>query len=291
MLQLSYAASCIESTLRRINDVATLPEALEVIVVDAGGSDGTMLVAAEAVASLLAAGSKLRFNLDVKTSGFGRGPTLTSGVLASKGPYLLFLHADTTLPWGFDANVRARLRDERVLATAFRFRVSRGGGASKVVGLWVMEASVHLRSKWYQLPFGDQAIAITRQRFEAVGGFPESAPIMEDFELVAKLRRCSAASSGHFYVETLDAASECSSRRWEVMGVWRANLVNQVIMVAYVYGGYSPAQIYKLYYHFNPSEGIKECRAALRNSWQRCSLRGLVASLPFGDRVLARKAA
>ena len=30
------------------------------------------------------------------------------------------------------------------------------------------------------------------------------------------------------------------------------NLINQVIMIAYVYGGKKPADIYRLYYHFKP---------------------------------------
>ena len=35
-----------------------------------------------------------------------------------------------------------------------------------IVGLGVMEATVHVRSCLWQLPFGDQAMAITRQRFK-----------------------------------------------------------------------------------------------------------------------------
>lgn len=296
-------ANSIESTLRRIDQVAAKPEAIEVVVVDAGGTDGTMAVAAEVVACLASAGSKLQFNLGVKTTGgFGRGPTLSSGVNASTGSFLLFLHADTRLPWGFDEVVRQRLKDELVLATAFQFKVNRNGleaatttqagqaGASSnnkkktrkvaIVGLGVMEATVHLRSKYYQLPFGDQALGMTRQRFEAVGGFPLNAPIMEDFELVAKLRRISAGTKGRYFVETLEGCgpAECSSRRWEHMSVWRANLINQVIMLAYVYGGYSTHKIYDMYYHFNPSEGLRGWRETLEKSWHKSPLRGLVSS-------------
>jgi hypothetical protein len=122
--------------------------------------------------------------------------------------------------------------------------------ASPIVGLGVMEATVHVRSCLWQLPFGDQAMALTRQRFEALGGFPNDAPIMEDFELVQQLRRAGAAGAG--YIRTLPLAAECNGRRWAQLGVARANLTNQLIMVAYVYGGCSPAAIYDLYYHFVP---------------------------------------
>jgi len=215
-----------------------------VIVVDAGGSDGTMAIAAR-VASELTASCGVTFRLDVSARG-GRGPTLAAGVDASTGPMLLFLHADTMLPDHFDSLVRGALAQEATLATAFRFRVHREL-ATPIVGLGTMEATVHLRSTVVQLPFGDQAMAITRQRFDAVGGFDRRAPIMEDFELVQRLRRQRAVGR----IVTLGAAAECSGRRWAVMGVARANLLNQAIMVAYVYGGCGPAEIYELYYKSN----------------------------------------
>lgn len=134
-----------------------------------------------------------------------------------------------------------------------------------------MEASVHVRSCLWQLPFGDQAMAITTQRFWALGGFP-SAPIMEDFELVQKLRRAGAAGAG--YIRTLPLAAECNGRRWAQLGVARANFTNQLIMVAYVYGGCSPSNIYDLYYHFAPRQWLD---AALAERAARGGVGGGVA--------------
>lgn len=88
---------------------------------DAGGSDNTMELAAAAAAELAPVVS-IRTN--VSACG-GRGPTLTAGVAASRGSVLLFLHADTLLPQGFDVAVRNALCEERVLATAFQFKVAR----------------------------------------------------------------------------------------------------------------------------------------------------------------------
>ena len=75
---------------------------------------------------------------------------------------------------------------------------------------------------------------------KALGGFPDE-PIMEDFELVQKIRRASAAltariprqgngeSQRRYRLLTLGSHyAECSARRWAHMGVWRANLINQV---------------------------------------------------------------
>ena len=215
-------------------------EDLEVIVVDAGGSDGTMALVKSIAGDL----AEINVRSDV-VGGGGRGPTLSAGVAASSGSILLFLHADTMLPRGFDIDVRTALAREKSLATAFRFHVTRDP-TCPIVGLGTMERTVHYRSSIVQLPFGDQALAITKQRFDALGGFPPGAPIMEDFELVQKLRRCGAAGAG--WIVTLDAATECSGRRWATLGVWRANLLNQVIMVAYTFGGASTKDIYDWYY-------------------------------------------
>ena len=45
---------------------------------------------------------------------------------------------------------------------------SGGGKAGRIAALGWMEWTVHIRSSGYELPFGDQAIAITTQRFNAV---------------------------------------------------------------------------------------------------------------------------
>lgn len=97
---------------------------------DAGGSDGTMLIAVAAAAELA---SILAVRTDVSARG-GRGPTLSAGVAAARGSVLLFLHADTLLPEGFDVAVRSALREERVLATAFQFKVARDAVRRKRVG-------------------------------------------------------------------------------------------------------------------------------------------------------------
>jgi hypothetical protein len=67
---------------------------------------------------------------------------------------------------------------------------------------------------------------------------------------VQQLRRAVAAGLG--YIRTLPLAAECNGRRWAQFGEARANLTNQLIMVAYVYYGCSPTAIYDLYYHFAP---------------------------------------
>lgn len=247
-------AGSIEALLMRLQDTVGSPDRVEVIVVDAGGTDGTMDIARRVAPGL----PRLNIRTDVSARG-GRGPTLRAGADAAKGDILLFLHADTMLPDCFDAMLRTELSDERVLATAFRFRVSRDDHTTPIVGLGWMEFTVHVRSALWQLPFGDQAIGISKQRYHALGGFPHE-PIMEDFQLVQQLRRNSAAGVG--YIKTLPAAAECSSRRWQRMGVARTNAINQMIMIAYTYLGYSPTTIYNWYYSKPAEDGAKAKKAS-----------------------------
>ena len=51
-----------------------------------------------------------------------------------------------------------------------------------------IEWMVNLRSRWLQMPYGDQAIFLRAETFRRLGGFAE-LPIMEDFEFIRRLRR------------------------------------------------------------------------------------------------------
>ena len=181
----------------------------------------------------------------VVASSGGRGPALRRAARASSAGALLLLHADTRLVRGFDRLVTGRLYsgDEgrgqgrrRVLATAFRFALDpdRFGEGGAVPGVRVMERTVHVRSWLWQLPFGDQAIAIRSDVLRLIGGLPD-VPIMEDFIMVQKLRQLHARGLGRIHV--FEDAAYCSPRRWMTNGVWKTNLVNQAVMLWYTQGG------------------------------------------------------
>ena len=98
-------AGGIETTLasiRRGHRVA------EVIVVDGGSTDGTPEKARAAGAQVLVVPG-------------GRARQMNAGAARAAGGILLFLHADTQLPDGFDRIVRKSLREAGVIAGAFAF--------------------------------------------------------------------------------------------------------------------------------------------------------------------------
>ncbi|HEY8858769.1 MAG TPA: TIGR04283 family arsenosugar biosynthesis glycosyltransferase [Gaiellales bacterium] len=137
----------------------------EVLVIDAGSTDGTAEAASAAGAIVVtAAGS--------------RAEAMNMGASAAAGDVLLFLHADTTLPAGAAAAISTALRHRGAGAFRISFDHPRP----------VVELLVNARSRLFRVVYGDQAIFASRAAFERVGGY-RPLPIMEDRDLARRLRR------------------------------------------------------------------------------------------------------
>ncbi|HSH12848.1 MAG TPA: TIGR04283 family arsenosugar biosynthesis glycosyltransferase, partial [Desulfurivibrionaceae bacterium] len=205
-------AANLAATLASLRGVA----GVEVIVVDGGSSDRSVALAEAA-------------GVRVVVAPVGRGRQQNQGAAVATGEILLFLHGDTRLPTGFAEAVRAALSRPGAVAGAFRLGIAGGGW-----GLRLVERLANWRSRWLQMPYGDQGLFLRRPTFGALGGFPEQE-LMEDFELVRRLRK-----RGH--VALLDLAVQTSPRRWQRLGVARTTLVNQLVITAYFFG-VSPARL------------------------------------------------
>lgn len=237
----------IKDTLRSLG-CARWPEMLEVILVDAGSRDDTQGAARQAAAS-----SARPLDLRIVSSTSGRGGTLNAGAAAAARPdVLLFCHADTRLPEGYDRMVRSALEDPSVIAGAFSFGVDRARlRGPEPWGMRVVEYFANLRSRFLQLPYGDQALFLRADTFHAVGRFAD-IPLMEDLDLVTRLQAEGAASGRR--IVTLEAVALCSPRRWEDKGVVVNTVLNQAFVVAYKVFGLSAESIYRLYYGEPPSQ-------------------------------------
>ncbi|MEH1936919.1 MAG: TIGR04283 family arsenosugar biosynthesis glycosyltransferase [Nostoc sp.] len=193
---------------------------IEVIIVDAGSEDGTVEIAQ---------------SLDIKviSSSPGRAVQMNAGAVAASGDILLFLHADSRLPTGFDEMIRTALQQPGIVAGAFNLRID----ASLLSLRWV-EWGVNMRSHFCQMPYGDQAIFLTKAVFQQIGGFPE-LPIMEDFELMRRLKRIGR-------IVIISTPVFTSARRWLQKGVFKTTLLNQIVIIAYLLG-ISPQRICSWY--------------------------------------------
>ena len=219
-------------------DLAMAPELVrEVLVVDGGSRDGTPRLAALAGARVLHDGS-------------GRGGQLATGVARSTGAWLLLLHGDVRLPPGWAQTLAVAIAAGETSAWAFRLRIAGDDPALRLV-----ELAVELRSRWRQLPYGDQGLLLARRLHDAAGGIAP-LPLMEDLEFVQRLRRRGR-------IGTLALALRVSGRRWQRLGVWQTVLANASLRRAWRRG--TPAtQLAERYYTPSP-------QGAYQKAQRRCN--------------------
>ncbi|MGL4622517.1 TIGR04283 family arsenosugar biosynthesis glycosyltransferase [Chroococcidiopsis sp.] len=189
---------------------------VEVIVVDGGSQDDTVAIASGWGAKVLSIPK-------------GRAKQMNFGAATATGEILLFLHADTRLPLGFDAMVRATMVKPNAIAGAFRLQID-----SPLSSLRLIEWGVNWRSRLLQMPYGDQAIFLRSSVFHQLGNFPD-LPMMEDFELMCQLRR-----RGRIVI--LPTSVLTSPRRWLEQGVCQTTIKNQIAVISYLLG-VSPKKI------------------------------------------------
>ena len=182
----------------------------ELVLVDGGSTDATWAVACAHADQVLLAP-------------LGRASQMNAGARApGLFKHLLFLHSDTQLPVDADRLIDTALAASREWG---RFDV-RIAGAHPM--LRVVERMMNLRSRLTGMATGDQALFMTRQVFERLGGFSD-LPLMEDLELCRRLRRVSAPACVRTPVLT-------SARRWEQHGVWRTIALMWRLRAAWFFG-------------------------------------------------------
>jgi len=207
--------SNLEQTLRPLTGV----QGVEIIVADGGSSDRTVEVAGGCGATVVHANR-------------GRGRQLNAGAALASGEVLLFLHADTRLPEGFQDHVWSIL-DRGAIAGAFPLHID-----DAHAGLRWIEWGVNLRSRYLHMPYGDQGLFVRAELFYRLGGFP-NWPLMEDYELCRRLRR-------HGTIRLASQRVSTSARRWLKLGLWRTTLINQLCIVAFRVG-VSPDRLARWY--------------------------------------------
>ena len=142
----------------------------EIIVVDGGSKDGTMEVAR-------------KYTSVVLDSNRGRGIQQHTGACQAQGDILLFLHADTWLPKGFEIVIERALSDSKTVFGAFHL-----GHHPSTAFLNLVALMANLRSLLLKIPYGDQGLFMRRSDYFRVGGFKD-LPLMEDVDLVRRLNR------------------------------------------------------------------------------------------------------
>nr|NQY45700.1 glycosyltransferase family 2 protein [Chromohalobacter sp.] len=205
MAQESLTTPWLSVIVPVVNEAATIQSCLtalstlrdrgvEIVVVDGGSDDDTVALARPLADRVL-------------VSVRGRARQMNHGGRESRGDGLVFVHADTRLPDRADRLIDTALKGAACWGR-FDVEIERGFVLAGLVG-W----SMNRRSRLTGIATGDQAIFMTREAFELVGGFPDQ-PLMEDIEISRRLRRLSAPACLAPRVTT-------SARRWQQHGPLR----------------------------------------------------------------------
>jgi rSAM/selenodomain-associated transferase 2 len=183
--------------------------ALEIIVADGRSQDDTAAEAAAAGARVLRCPRR------------GRAAQMNHGAKRARGQVLYFLHADTYPPEGFLGTIRQAVA------------AGHGSGCFRLqfdYRHWFLQLSAWFtRFPLEVVRFGDQSLFVRRAVFEQAGGFRADMVVLEDQEIIGRLRR-----HGRFAV--LPAAVVTSARKYLANGIFRLQGVFALICVLYRLG-------------------------------------------------------
>lgn len=282
--------SHMQAKLSKALDMASSPEEVEVIIVDAGGcTDLEMILKSETGCDGQKSKNWGRICIVSFSSGGGRGPCLNHGAKSATGRILTFCHSDTTLPLRWDERIVSTLEhDSRRNSMLRRSATPRANSCSFLFGidtspeglsmpfasssihyfppgLRAVETTANIRSYLYSLPYGDSTLSMHACVFHFLGGYPDQC-LMEDYELVSLLRLRAA-----LFAETPSSGKErlamirgppalCSPRRWQKFGVLYVTLMNSRLVNLYAGSmKVGPDVLFRHYYGKEPPKREFTC--------------------------------
>ena len=189
----------------------------ELIISDGGSTDNTKKIANE-VGAVLVEGP------------CGRGLQISKGIEKSQGDWILILHADTIL--SSDWSIKLLQKIDKNFAYFFKLKFK-----SKSLFARILEYWAKIRSRFLDLPYGDQGFLIHRDLLDTIGEFPK-IPIMEDIALADKLKG---------KIKPLDIIAHTSAEKYHNNGWLRQSMINFLILTQYRFGK-DPHKLYRVYY-------------------------------------------
>jgi len=196
-------------------------ETLEIIVVDGDSMGSTLNLISDKTVKKM-------------TSAKGRAIQQNKGAEKASGDILLFLHADTLLPHYFAQLIRQVIYSGNC-GGAFDLCIDSSHPFLKLVS-----RVASIRSRVTRIPYGDQAIFLTRDFFLQINGFPE-IPLMEDIALMQNIKKTQAG------FKILPQKVLTSDRKWMKDGMIYTSLRNPLLAILY-YMGVPPRVLVKFYY-------------------------------------------
>lgn len=201
-------AEGIAQLLKHLRNNSWPENILEIIVVDGGSTDATVEVAKKAGATLV-------------NSAKSRARQMNAGAHSAAGPLLYFLHADSFPPAQFDASILEAVKNG-YSAGCFRLKFDYRHPLLDF-SAWCTRFDVPA------FRFGDQSLFVTKKVFEASGRFREDLVVMEDNEIMARLKKQACFT-------ILPESVLTSARKYLKNGVWRLQFLFTLIYFGYHLG-------------------------------------------------------
>jgi rSAM/selenodomain-associated transferase 2 len=202
----------------------------EIIVVDGGSTDSTREIAASLGARVLLSDQK------------SRAVQMNLGALHATGNTLYFVHADTRPLGSFAADIQKALI-KGYKAGCYRYRFD-------------SESFLLRLNSWFTRfnglfsGGGDQTLFITRDFFNTLGGYDTDFCLMEDFELVKRIKK-----KAKFYI--IPKTMTVSARKYRQNSWLRVQLANLYVFTLFHFG-VAPEKLknsYAILLHHDTSSG------------------------------------
>ncbi len=209
----------IADTILKIKKRDTANFISEIIVSDGQSTDETTFIASNAGATAVVSPKK------------GRSAQMNFGASIAKGEILYFLHADSIPPKDFTKNITDAF-EKKFVSGCFRLDFD--------YDHWFLKANCWFtRFDVNAVRFGDQSLFVTKDVFKKCGGFDESLLLMEDQEIIHRIKK-----QGKFIV--INKVVITSARKYLENGIYRMQFIFFRIWLLY-YLGYSQQHLLKLY--------------------------------------------
>lgn len=192
---------------------------VEIIVTDGGSTDSTIDIA------------KKNGAIVVNSERKGRSAQMNQGASVATHPLLYFLHADSIPPNNFTTQI-IQAKDKGAQSGCFRLAFDQGH--------WFLKANAWFtRFDVNAIRFGDQSLFTTKEVFKKAGGFKEELIMMEDQEIIHRLKK-------HGPFKVMNDVVITSARKYLDNGVYRMQGIFFRIWAMY-YAGYSQERMLSVY--------------------------------------------